>query len=85
MKVIQSMILFSSLGLGGDLNKLRIDFANILGLKKIGDVDVFPCRFTDKTGPNTEEGCPLPYITISKGAEKFLIVAKEREGHICEA
>ena len=39
----------------------------------------------DKTGPTTEEGFPLPYITISKGLEKFLIVAKERKGHNCEA
>ena len=75
---------FSSLG-GEDLETIRIDFANKLGLKKIEDVNVFPCVFTDKTGPTTVEGCPLPYITISKGVEKFLIVAKEREGHICKA
>ena len=49
------------------------------------EVDFLPCVFTDKTGPTTEEGCPLPYITISKGPEKFLIVAKERKGHNCEA
>ena len=50
---------FFQLGFGEDLNKLRIGFANKFWLKKIGDVDVFPCVFTDKTGPTTEEGCPV--------------------------
>ena len=62
---------FFQLGFGSDLNRLRIDFANKLGVKKIEEVDVFPCVFTDKTGPTTEKGCLLPYITISKGPEKF--------------
>ena len=76
---------FFQLGYAKNLDKLRIDFASKLGVPKIEDVNVFPCVFSDKPGPTTEEGCPLPYLTISKGVEKFLIVAKEREGHICEA
>ena len=76
---------FFQLGYAKNLDKLRIDFASKLGVPKIEDVTVFPCVFSDKPCPTTEEGCPLLYLTISKGVEKFLIVAKEREGHICEA
>ena len=65
---------FFQLGYSSDLITLRIEFFYKLGLKTIEEVDVLPCVFTDKTGPTTEEGCPLPYITISKGPEKFLIV-----------
>ena len=77
---------FFQLGYSSDPITLRIEFFFYkLGLRNFEEIDVLPCVFTDKTGPTTEEGCPLPYITISKGPENVLIVAKEREGHNCHA
>ena len=58
---------FFQLGYSRDLTTMRIEFYSKLGSNNLEEVVVFTCVFTDKIGPNAEEGCPLPYITISKG------------------
>ena len=68
---VKEDIEFTQLGYSSSILTLKIDFALKLGLKNLDEVGVYPCVFTGKIGPTTDDGCPLANITISKGEEIF--------------